>query len=504
MGRDGSRYVMMEVGGAKSKKSSDSSSCTPHCFSVPLSAFFFPPLSFSLCFRPGALFSPNQMHYDNPRLLSGVIDNSAYRLVYTPALRQHEGGFIMTGHSVVDIMAIPPNQKSWNIHGYCPGQCTQQLPQPLKMIGSILHAHLLGTGIRVDQIRNGKALPPLHDNPTYDFNYQSLEYLPAERTLLPGDSLRVTCTYRSDTDHITQLKSLGFNHPGDRVVTLGGESTLNEMCMVIILVYPRPGSISRCQSSTSGIDKTKLIGGRTWSSSELAAWTQEIQKDVSVCSRSLSLSNLENFVPYPTPARPCSQNASLAFCAARPPPGAEVPAASTTAVTTTATPPITTNNQTSSTPARRRRAIALSSSGMMGVPYGCESEPTTCRQTLTYRVDAAAAAVDIEATFRLVAPTGWVGVGFSNQGRQMAGADAVLAWWDYSSQAAIIRDVAISSYDGPVVESDQSDISNASLARVRDTVILKFRRQLAGSASANNLDLTQPFSFLLDAKGLLR
>jgi hypothetical protein len=88
----------------------------------------------------------------------------------------------------------------------------------------MLHTHLVGKQAFFRQYRNGTELPPLLQEPYYDFNYQELAPLYPERTVLPGDMLRVDCIY--DTTGRTAPTKMGL-------------STQDEMCLAYVLYYPK-------------------------------------------------------------------------------------------------------------------------------------------------------------------------------------------------------------------------------------------------------------------------
>ena len=47
------------------------------------------------------------------------------------------------------------------------------------------HSHLLGRAIKTRHFRNSTELPPLMDEPHYDFNFQELTMLPKQRVVKP-------------------------------------------------------------------------------------------------------------------------------------------------------------------------------------------------------------------------------------------------------------------------------------------------------------------------------
>ena len=88
-----------------------------------------------------------QLHYDNPRAISGiyhqstltqahtigVVDNSGTRFYYSNTARKYNAGIMQIGHQVVLDMMIPPQVSNYTVVGLCPTECIQ-------VRGSNLHA----------------------------------------------------------------------------------------------------------------------------------------------------------------------------------------------------------------------------------------------------------------------------------------------------------------------------------------------------------------------------
>ncbi|XP_063889884.1 DBH-like monooxygenase protein 1 [Scylla paramamosain] len=181
----------------------------------------------------GLYYYVMEMHYDNPKLTEGIVDNSGLRLFYTEKLRKYDAGIMSVGHSVTPYMIVPPKH-TWKTVGHCSGHCTNiAFPsEGIKVFQLFLHAHLLGRGLTVRHIRDGRELPVISQDLNYDFNYQQGRRLPQEVTVLPGDSFILECQY--DARHKT-------------VPTFGGEGTQEEMCLAFLMYYPKI-SMSWCHS----------------------------------------------------------------------------------------------------------------------------------------------------------------------------------------------------------------------------------------------------------------
>ncbi|XP_041108248.1 DBH-like monooxygenase protein 1 homolog isoform X2 [Polyodon spathula] len=190
-----------------------------------------------------------EMHYDNPTNQEGLIDSSGLRLFYTPVLREYDAGVIETGVWISLFHIIPPGLPEYISEGHCTTGCLQEaleheMPSGIHVFAVLLHSHLAGQSLKTRHFRNGDEQQPLAYDNEYDFNFQELQYLKEERTLLPGDHLVTECKYNTI----------------DRTnVTLGGLSTRDEMCLSYLLYYPRI-NLTRCESLPVISKQLQFIG----------------------------------------------------------------------------------------------------------------------------------------------------------------------------------------------------------------------------------------------------
>ncbi|XP_064084122.1 DBH-like monooxygenase protein 1 homolog [Macrobrachium nipponense] len=184
----------------------------------------------------GATYFMMELHYDNPNLRRGIVDNSGLRIYYTEKLRPHDAGILMLGHNVSPMQVIPPGQH-WLTIGHCSSDCTgQNLPEKgVNVFAGILHAHLLGRNMTLRHIRDHKELPMVIRDLHYDFNFQETRNLKEELVVLPGDSLITECG----------LDSTSRSGP-----TFGGFGTNQEMCLSFLYYYPRV-DLATCGSELS-------------------------------------------------------------------------------------------------------------------------------------------------------------------------------------------------------------------------------------------------------------
>lgn len=87
-----------------------------------------------------------EMHYNNPNLVVGAVDNSGMRIKFIDKLRKYDAAVMELGLEYTDKMAVPPGQLAFPLSGYCIAECTQiALPKEgITVFGSQLHTHLRG------------------------------------------------------------------------------------------------------------------------------------------------------------------------------------------------------------------------------------------------------------------------------------------------------------------------------------------------------------------------
>ncbi|KAL5460037.1 hypothetical protein EMCRGX_G033450 [Ephydatia muelleri] len=173
-----------------------------------------------------------EMHYNNPSLTSGVRDSSGFLITYTSIAPTYEAGVLTLGYSVSPLMIIPPRDPSFTVYGTCDSTCTTAaIPSTgINIFANLLHTHLVGRAVTLRHLRMNSScsglqeLPPVDKNIQYDFNFQQTNLLTSPVNVMPGDILQVACTY---------------NTTGVNNVTVGGESTYDEMCLSFPVYYPR-------------------------------------------------------------------------------------------------------------------------------------------------------------------------------------------------------------------------------------------------------------------------
>lgn len=163
-----------------------------------------------------------QVHYNNPLGTEGVQDSSGVRVVYTDELRANNAGSLV----FADVLGItiPPGEPAYEHVADClPNETESMLSGPITVIGSMLHAHDIGSVLWTDVYRQGSLVGELNRDDPFSFatqNYKTIDNFVIE----PGDLVENHCIYDS-TERTTP--------------TYGGPGTLDEMCWNEVMYYPR-------------------------------------------------------------------------------------------------------------------------------------------------------------------------------------------------------------------------------------------------------------------------
>ena len=58
---------------------------------------------------------------------TGILDSSGLEFFYMDTPSQQDAGILLLGHAVTWRMIIPPNAPNYEIVGFCPIECTDQV-----------------------------------------------------------------------------------------------------------------------------------------------------------------------------------------------------------------------------------------------------------------------------------------------------------------------------------------------------------------------------------------
>ncbi|XP_061911121.1 dopamine beta-hydroxylase [Entelurus aequoreus] len=190
-------------------------------------AFYYPPdAGLPIGGPASSRFLRLEVHYHNPLLISGRRDSSGIRLHFTPSLRRYDAGIMELGLVYTPIMAVPPQQHTFYLSGYCTSDCTRTALPPggVFIFASQLHTHLAGRGVRTVLVRGGKEVEVVQEDTHFSTHYQTIRVLRKMVQVLPGDALITKCTYSTrDRDR----------------PTVGGFGIMEEMCVNYVHYYPR-------------------------------------------------------------------------------------------------------------------------------------------------------------------------------------------------------------------------------------------------------------------------
>jgi hypothetical protein len=75
----------------------------------------------------GEQFLVLEMHYDNPRMIEGAVDNSGMQFFYTNEAPENRAGLLALAQQSLNTLIIPPNADNFVVNGLTPGQCTEEV-----------------------------------------------------------------------------------------------------------------------------------------------------------------------------------------------------------------------------------------------------------------------------------------------------------------------------------------------------------------------------------------
>jgi len=179
-----------------------------------------------------------ETHYNNPLLLSGVVDQSGVDLKLTDKLRQHEVGVFIMGDVFTSGSPIPALTPDYSVEGECVSQCTSFWSHEVNVFASLLHMHSFGSAIYTVLTKRGEnSTEQMTTNRIEFWDYGMQQYTPVDFVIHPGDSLNTVCHYNT----MTSAKPVIF-----------GPASSDEMCLDFLWYYPRLKSPSSFDFSVCG------------------------------------------------------------------------------------------------------------------------------------------------------------------------------------------------------------------------------------------------------------
>ncbi|KJH49969.1 copper type II ascorbate-dependent monooxygenase domain protein [Dictyocaulus viviparus] len=181
-----------------------------------------------------------EIHYNNPEMLTDIIDNSGIDITITKKLRKYDAGIMELGLIYSDANSIPPGQSAFTMTGYCVADCTNKLPeQGIHIFATQLHAHMSGRKLFTSHYRHGVKIGEINRDNHYSPHWQHVVHLQPYVHVFPGDVLTTTCVYETRSQNN---------------VVLGGYGIEDEMCVNYIYYYP----LSDIEVCKSAIDNNTL------------------------------------------------------------------------------------------------------------------------------------------------------------------------------------------------------------------------------------------------------
>jgi hypothetical protein len=163
-----------------------------------------------------------EIHYNNPTLDQGVVDNSGVRFYWTSEPREQEIGIISVGDPMVGAFGQPIGA-GLSAHQFeCPESCSDLAGQEVTVLREYLHMHQVGLRMTNELIRDGDVVHTAAVE-HWEFDQNGNAAIQQDSFVVkPGDGFRTTCYYE-DPD-------------GSRTFGLASEE---EMCMAFLYYYPR-------------------------------------------------------------------------------------------------------------------------------------------------------------------------------------------------------------------------------------------------------------------------
>jgi hypothetical protein len=176
-----------------------------------------------------------RIHYNNDDLIEDEIDTSNFMVYFTANLRPNDVGLMTLGRPESEI-SIPPGQKSYDVIGTCPIDCSIAAKGDITVFGYTPYGHILMTKLVTNIVNGDKSLITLQEDP-FDFTKQKFIQQNPPIVLTPGFKATTTCTY--DTSAKTSI-------------TEGGLNSDDETCYNFVMYYPKENGLSLCIGGEAG------------------------------------------------------------------------------------------------------------------------------------------------------------------------------------------------------------------------------------------------------------
>lgn len=191
------------------------------------------------CFPPNIGVDMNgyylmEIHYDNPKKATGLVDSSGFRIHYIPATNADFATFTAAGTIIVGAplhFSIPAGRKEYTL------AATQKVKtnNKVKVFATMVHGHKIARKIWTTHSVTGQDIAC---DTEYSFDLQEFEPRPVHFDLGHLDEVKTTCTYDSTNKTVT---------------TTAGEDSDAEMCLTALMYYPKVGTVPSLQMATVAV-----------------------------------------------------------------------------------------------------------------------------------------------------------------------------------------------------------------------------------------------------------
>jgi len=167
-----------------------------------------------------------QIHYDNPKFETGIIDSSGVRFYWTSQNREEELGVLKVGDPNLTLIHTHVGN-GLALHQFeCPGDCSSAAinTPSVTVLREHFHMHQSGKRMVNEQIRDGQVV---RSGAIDYFDFDQNGNLPLVQDpfdILPGDGFRTSCYYSNEGNSKTRIFGYGSR---------------DEMCIAFLLYYPR-------------------------------------------------------------------------------------------------------------------------------------------------------------------------------------------------------------------------------------------------------------------------
>jgi hypothetical protein len=186
------------------------------------------------------------MHYNNPKKVSGVSDASGIELLITTDLRKHDASTLTVGDGGTRLPNIPAGVPDHHVEMTCPSECTQHFDHDIKVFGDYFHMHEIGRSGWSWIHREGQEPIPLSRVEYYAFANQ--HGTPVDVTLKRGDRINTHCVW--DSSRRSEPTRISI-------------ASTDEMCIEFLTYYPALPNFPLCSYMRTNTLPNTTYCGRT-------------------------------------------------------------------------------------------------------------------------------------------------------------------------------------------------------------------------------------------------